>query len=185
MESSAATKARLGLKDKELVAVAASLAAGCIPCTEHHAGAVRQAGATELEVRWAAGVGLAVKARSGEVMAALAAERLNARSTSASGLRIAGTAAESHLEPLVALAAAVGAHCVPAIEDSIAQARQLGWSEHDIRRAVGVGRMVREAGARKADEAASRLLSEPFETDEEVRHDRDDDALRRHVVDAR
>lgn len=61
-------------KDKELIAVAASLAAGCIPCTMHHARAVHEAGASEQEARWAAAIGLAIKRESLAVMAGLAAE---------------------------------------------------------------------------------------------------------------
>ena len=34
-------EAKLSQKEKELVAVAASVAAGCIPCTRYHMGEVR------------------------------------------------------------------------------------------------------------------------------------------------
>jgi AhpD family alkylhydroperoxidase len=157
MESSIATPVGLERKDKELVAVAASLAAGCIPCTEHHSIAVREAGASESEVRWAGVLGMAVKRRSLAVMGALATERLGlvtSRVDAASEFEVD----KPRLAPLVTLAAAVAAHCVPALEQSVSHARRLAWPEPDIRRALGIGRMVRETGARKADEAASRLL---------------------------
>ena len=164
MESSTVAPVRLERKDKELIAVAASLAAGCIPCTEHHSVAVREAGASESEVRWAAAIGMAVKRRSLAVMGTLATERLGldgSRVDAAPDLAVD----ETPLAPLVTVAAAVAAHCVPAIEESVAHARRLGWAERDLRRALGVGRMIRETGARKADEAASRLLEPENESD--------------------
>ena len=159
VESQTASDAGLQRKDKELLAVAASLAAGCIPCTRHHAVAVRDAGASETEVGSAAAVGIAVKRRSLDVMGALAAELLSFPA-SASDAAPEQADAESRLTPLVTLAAAVAAHCAPAVEESITRAQELGWTDRDIRRALGVGRMVRETGARKADEAASQLLSQ-------------------------
>lgn len=167
MESSNAAAAGLERKDKELVAVAASLAAGCIPCTEHHSVAVREAGASESEVRWAAGIGMTVKRRSLAVMGALATERLGLDARRVNNAPDSAVD-ETRLAPLVWLAAAAAAHCVPAVEEGVAHARRVGWTEPNIRRALGVGRMVRETGARKADEAASRLLeltTEKGETD--------------------
>lgn len=159
VESQTATDAELLAKDKELLAVAASLAAGCIPCTRHHAVAVREADASECEVGWAASIGIAVKRRSLAIMGALATELLNLPD-SASDAAPEMTVGDSRSAPLVTLAAAVAAHCTPVVEESIRRAQELGWSDRDIRRALGIGRMVRETGARKADEAASRLLGE-------------------------
>ena len=164
MESSTTTRVGLERKDKELVAVAASLAAGCIPCTEHHSVAVREAGASESEVRWAAAIGMAVKRRSLAVMGALATERLGLEG-SYNDLSTELGLDTPRLAPLVTLAAAVAAHCVPRLEESLSHARRSGWAEPDIRRALGVGRMIRETGARKADEAASRLMEPEGESD--------------------
>jgi AhpD family alkylhydroperoxidase len=162
VESQTAINAGLQRKDKELLAVAASLAAGCIPCTRHHAVAVRDAGASEAEVGWAAAVGIAVKRRSLAIMGALAAELLSLPDSASDRAR-ESAGGESQLAPLVTLAAAVAAHCAPAVEESITRAQELGWTEQDIRRTLGVGRMVRETGARKADEAAGQLLSQTNE----------------------
>ena len=157
MATPTATVVGLTTKDKELVAVAASLAAGCIPCTEHHAVAVREAGASEAETQWAAAIGMTVNRRSLSVMGSLAAQRLGlGAGVLPDAPDLVGD--EPRLEPLVMVAAAVAAHCVPALEEGMAQAQRAGWTGPDIRRALGVGRMVRETGARKADEAARRLL---------------------------
>lgn len=40
----------LSQKEKRLIAVAASIASGCLPCTVHHIKSVREAGAAEAEV---------------------------------------------------------------------------------------------------------------------------------------
>ena len=151
------TAERLSQKQKELVAVGASLGAGCIPCTEHHARAVREAGASEEEVRWAAGVGLAIKRESLDVMTALAADRLALPLAPATSDLRDRAEDQSELGALVAVAAATAAHCVPALEREISEARRLGASEDNVRRAVRIGHAVREVGASKVDAAAARM----------------------------
>ena len=161
-EASALTRA-----DKELIAVAASLAAGCIPCTAHHAHAVREAGASEQDARWAAGIGLAVRRHSLAVMSSLAAEHFGtAVASDADQLRDDGYVPE--LAPLVGVAAATAADCVPALEHYIDDARAAEIAENDIRRALGIGRVVRETAARKADEAAIEAIDSQAGNREEV-----------------
>src|SRR5512138_1694491 len=59
-------------KEKELVAVAASIASGCIPCTMHHTKAIREAGAFEAEVLGAIRIALDVRDSATELMAEVA-----------------------------------------------------------------------------------------------------------------
>ncbi len=54
-------EARLSHKEKELVAVGASVAAGCIPCTRYHIEEVRATGATTDEITHAIEAALCVK----------------------------------------------------------------------------------------------------------------------------
>ena len=159
MPTASSTAKRLTPKQKELVAVAAALGAGCIPCTEHHAGAVREVGASEEETAWAASIGLEIKRESLAIMAELAADRLalpRTDGTETDGQRGAG---ETTLGALVAIGAATAAHCAPALEREIAAARQRGASEANITRAFRIAQKVREVGARKADEAAARMIA--------------------------
>jgi AhpD family alkylhydroperoxidase len=139
-------------KEKELIAVGASIAAGCLPCTDYHARAVRQAGATEDEARQAAAIGLAIKRESLAVMGSRAAEHFGLHeewptSSSTEGL--------SSLETLIAIASAIAAQCVPALERHVVAARQQGLDDADVKRAVGIGRAIRKQAARNVDEAAN------------------------------
>lgn len=158
MATAPATVDRLTQKEKELVAVAAALGAGCIPCTQHHAVAVREAGASEEETAWAATIGLEIKRESLVIMAALAAERLALPLVDGMvpGRQRGGD--ETALAALVAIGAATAAHCAPAVEREIAAALALGASGDNITRAFRIGRKVREVGARKVDEAAERMI---------------------------
>ena len=158
MATASPTAERLTQKQKELVAVAAALGAGCIPCTQHHAGAVREAGASEEETAWAAAIGLRVKRESLAIMAALAAERLALPLPDGAITDGRADTDETALGALVAIAAATAAHCAPALEREIAAARRLGASDDNITRAFRIGRKVREVGASKADEAAERMI---------------------------
>ena len=52
---------------KELVAVAVSVAAGCRPCTTHHVGEARRAGATEAAIEKAVGSAVRVRTQATDV----------------------------------------------------------------------------------------------------------------------
>jgi AhpD family alkylhydroperoxidase len=60
-EESPTSQETLTEKQKELVAVGASIAAGCRPCTTHHVAAARAAGAGDVEIRAAVQTALAVR----------------------------------------------------------------------------------------------------------------------------
>ena len=60
---------KLTQKEKELVAVAASIASGCLPCTTHYIKLLREAGATEAEVLKAINIALDVRNNAAEIMA--------------------------------------------------------------------------------------------------------------------
>ena len=135
-----------------MIAVAASLSAGCLPCIAYHARAVREAGASESEARWAAAIGLAVKRESLAIMSGRAAEYFGLREEEFASI---STDENAPLAALVAIASAVAAHCVPALERHLAAAHNLNITEADVKRAVGIGRQVRETAASNVDEGAN------------------------------
>lgn len=59
---------------------------------------------------------------------------------------------------LVALGAAVASHCEPCLKFHVAEARKLGVSAADMRRAVDMAQKVKEAPARAMLDLAQRLL---------------------------
>jgi AhpD family alkylhydroperoxidase len=63
------TAETLTQKEKELVAIAASIASGCLPCTTYHIKAVPESGASEAEVLGATRIALYVRDNATEMMA--------------------------------------------------------------------------------------------------------------------
>ena len=59
----------LSQKEKGLIALAASIASGCLPCTEHNLQSVRQAGATDAEVLGAIDIALGVRNNATNILA--------------------------------------------------------------------------------------------------------------------
>jgi AhpD family alkylhydroperoxidase len=132
-------------RDKELVAIGASIGALCRPCIDHHIPAGRDAGLTEPELTRAV--------EAAEATHRAAAELLFRRSREL--LRAAGTPARvplqeeptSRLDELVALGASVGANCHPLLEQHIAGAIQLGLTASQVRSAIKMAEIVQQHAA--------------------------------------
>lgn len=111
--------------DKELVAVAISVAAGCRPCTTHHLGAARKVGASEpaLEKAIAAAVAVRTGATEGMRRHALGLE------AEAEGC---GCGAADLWEELASLGASLAVNCTRNIDEHLATARRLGATAEDL-----------------------------------------------------
>ncbi len=59
---------------------------------------------------------------------------------------------------LVAIGAAITAHCQPCLEYHTAKARELGVSEENIAEAVKVGQLVQRGASAKMDRFAGQLI---------------------------
>jgi AhpD family alkylhydroperoxidase len=138
-------------KQKELVAVGASIAAGCRPCTEHHFDAARQAGVTDAEIRRAVDCALAIRERSGQLMATLADQLLDTPPRRDLPERVGGTV----IDELVAAAAALAVNWVAGVEDHLTIAKALGASGRQIQNALGMARLVKKVAGQKVDAAAA------------------------------
>ena len=134
-------------KEKELVAVAASIASGCMPCTMHHLRAVREAGASEAEVLGAIRIALDVRDSATEVMAEVAQGNLNYEYP---GKAQSGSL-EQPIDNLVAMGAALACNSVAGLEYYSATNRGAGASDRQIQTALGIARSIRKSAAEKAD----------------------------------
>lgn len=143
-------------KEKELVAVAASIASGCVPCTMHHIKAVREAGASEAEVLGAIGIALDVRDNATEMMAEVAQGNLNYEYP---GKARSGSL-EQPIDYLVALGAALACNSVAGLEYHLATARATGASIRQIQTAIGIVRGIRKAAAEKADVRIGSLIEQ-------------------------
>jgi AhpD family alkylhydroperoxidase len=61
---------------------------------------------------------------------------------------------------LVAIGASMAANCKPCLNHHVAQARKLGVSDDDIRKASGLAQMVKKAPATAVLELAEKLLGD-------------------------
>ncbi len=146
----------LDQKDKELVAIGASIGALCRPCIEHHIPAGRDAGLTEPELARAARVAEVTHRIATELLFGRTRERLR------SGEAPTGVAAQveptSQLDELVALGASIGANCHPLLEQHIAGALQQGLTAGQVRSAIKMAEIVQQHAAEiTASKAAAAL----------------------------
>jgi AhpD family alkylhydroperoxidase len=153
----------LSQKEKELAAVAASIAAGCQPCTAHHVEAARNAGATEDQIRRAVDDALSVRQNSTKVMANLAAELLGGEPET----KAPCCDGDALIHELVFATAALALNCTTSLENHLKAAQRLGASDREIQSALGVARVVRKVAGEKAEAVLASLSgsADPLERD--------------------
>ena len=118
----------LRLKERELVAVGASLAAGCKPCADYHVKAAREAKLGDAEIRQAMKVALEVRQNALEVMKTYGLQHLGeALDTPDDSI-----GESSRTYELVAVAAAVAANCTTNLERHLSAAKNLGIRGDEI-----------------------------------------------------
>lgn len=142
---------KLSLEQKELVAVAASVGAGCQPCVSHHLKAGAKAGLD--------GERLLAAVTSAERVTAEAAVAMGDHVRGKLGPDVASPALLSRLEEaLASLGAALGANDAKNIEHQLRTALELGASRPQLEQAIELANTVQEHAARIHLNEAERLL---------------------------
>lgn len=132
-------------KDKELVAIGASIGALCRPCIDHHIPAGRNAGLVEPEIVRAVEVAEATHRVAVELLFRSARDLLHASVTSTDvPLEVEPT---SRLDELVALGASIGANCHPLVERHVAGALEQGLIPSQVRSAIKMAEIVQQHAA--------------------------------------
>jgi AhpD family alkylhydroperoxidase len=149
-------EARLSQKEKELVAVGVSVAAGCIPCARYHMEEVRAAGATTDEITHAVEAALCVKRSASGVMEKAAYDALGSAKEEQPA-RCIGTT--DRMKELVSVAAAVAVNCPTNFHKHVAAGRSVGVLDDEIQLVVGLAKMIRSKAAEKVDEAAREVTT--------------------------
>ncbi len=149
------------LTDKEqgLIAIGASIAAGCRPCTVYHFRAARIAGADEKEIRQAVNDALDVRHSAAEVMARLAEKQLGG----APGSDAAPGPEKPLTGELVSIGAALAVNCAANLETHLKAARRLGATDCQIQTVLGIARAVKDLAGRKAEAAVAKAMEESEE----------------------
>lgn len=126
----------LTMLEKELVAVAVSVAAGCRPCTTYHLAEVKRAGATDADIEKAVAGAVCVRTSATEGMR-----------RHALGLEPAqdgcGCGATEALAELVAIGASLAVNCTANLDKHLAAARALGVPQPHIDAVAALAAMIR------------------------------------------
>jgi AhpD family alkylhydroperoxidase len=157
-------EARLTYKEKELVAVGASVAAGCIPCTQYHMKEVRTAGATTEEISSAVDAALCVKGSTRGIMEKAAYAALGLPKEEELPCCAGPT---DRLRELVSIAAAVAVNCPTNFHKHVEAGRTVGVRDDEIQLVVGLAKIIRGKAMEKMDAAAA-TLSTPAPTQTEA-----------------
>jgi len=118
----------LRLKERELVAVGVSLAAGCKPCTDYHFKAAREAKCGEAELRRAVEVGLDLRRRAVDVMTSFGLQHLGDEVAPLDMVPEQTT----RIDELVAIGAALAVNCPTSLAHHLAAAERFDISEAEI-----------------------------------------------------
>jgi AhpD family alkylhydroperoxidase len=141
-------------KEKELIALGTSIAAGCQPCTAHHFKAVRQAGATEAEIRQAVDDALCVRNSATKIMGGLAEKHLG----NEYGAEEPCYSSKLLIGELVSIGAALAVNCTTNLETHVQAARAAGATDHQIQMALAVARAVKKVAQEKAETVAKAVV---------------------------
>ena len=144
----------LPAKQKHLIGVGASIAAGCQPCTLSFVAAAREAGACERGVRFAVESGLAGRDRATAGMSAFASEELGSPELDA-----AFRAERALLDALIGVAAAIAGNVASLVKPAVDGARKLGATNEQIELAAVIARKAKRGAEHEADTALTEALA--------------------------
>jgi len=119
----------LTFKEKELTNIGASVATGCKPCTDYHFKKLRDAGASDNEVRQAISDAMAVRDNAKEIMESHGLKHLGISREVDAGDHPKET---TRIKELVSVAAAFAVNCTSNVKKHIAAARTVGISGEEI-----------------------------------------------------
>ena len=134
----------LTVKDKELVAVGISLAAGCRPCTNYHVREVRKAGAADDEIRQAMADAVLVREGATKIMEGHALERLGVARESTGGDDSTRT---SRLRELVSIGAAFAVNCTVSLQRHLRAGEDVGITDEEAEAVVDLAAFIKRMAA--------------------------------------
>ena len=129
-------------KEKELAAVAISIAAGCKPCTDYHMKSVREAGGSDNEIRQAVEDAVAVRNAATSIMSSYGRSHLGD-----TGLEDAAAIPRDRAAELVGLGAAFAVNCVSSLENYMRHADSAGVTGAEILEIAKLAKLIKERGA--------------------------------------
>ena len=139
----------LSVKEKELINIGASVATGCKPCTDFHFKKVREAGATDGEIKKAISYAMIVRDSAKEIMESHGLQHLG---LSKEDDESASTEQTTRMKELVSVAAAFAVNCTTNLKKHIALARNVGISEEEIESVLDAAQFIKGEAAYYVDQ---------------------------------
>lgn len=139
----------LTVKEKELVNIGASVATGCKPCTDYHFKKVRQAGATDEEIKDAITNAMLVRDSAKEIMENYGLQQLELAKEEDDAGYIEGT---TRIKELVSVAAAFAVNCTTNLKRHMAAARAVGITEEEIESVLHAASFIQGEAAYYVDQ---------------------------------
>jgi len=144
----------LGEKDQEIIAVGASIASGCLPCTKFHLRAAAGAGANQGEIVQAVRDATAVRRAATGLMA-----RAGGLPTAEAGPATPDPAGvRTLIRELVAIAAAYTVNCSSSLGEHMTAARDLGATDPQMFAALKIACAIRDVACQKAKAVAGSVF---------------------------
>ncbi len=144
----------LSEKDQELIAVGASVASGCLPCTKFHLRAAAAVGAAKGEILQAVDDAVQVRMAATGIMAAAGGSSPRGAAREVPGR----SAAPSRNRELLAVAAAYAVNCSTGLETHMKAARALGATDQQLLAAIRIACAVGKVANQKAKAMAGSVL---------------------------
>jgi len=118
----------LTIKEKGLVFVSASVSAGCKPCTSYHYKKVKEAGASDIEIKQAISDAMCVRNSAKEIMEAHGLKKIGI----VKGVDDCGCDDTSRIKELVSIAASYAVNCTSNLEKHISAAQTVNITDDEI-----------------------------------------------------
>jgi AhpD family alkylhydroperoxidase len=144
--------------NKELVAVAISVAAGCRPCTTYHLAKVREAGASEETIENVVTSAICVRTSATEGMRhhALGLEPEQ---------KECGCASPQPVEELIALGASLAVNCAENVARHLAAAKALNVPQEELDEVFTLAKFIRAQAVKHAEAQFGTTAPAPATTD--------------------
>lgn len=143
-------------KEKELVAIGASVAAGCQPCADYHFRKLREARASDQEIQQAISDAICVRDCAKEVMETHALRLLG---RPREDVYCGGHEDATRMTQMVDVAAAFAVNCTSSLQEHIAAARRVGVSDEELNSVLDLASFIRAKAASHVDRMASEIES--------------------------
>jgi AhpD family alkylhydroperoxidase len=134
----------LTFKEKELANISASVATGCKPCTDYHFNKVRQAGASDDEIKQAISDAMSVRDNAKDIMESHGLKHLGIKKEVDVGARDEDT---TRIRELVSVAAAFAVNCTSSVKKHVAAARAIGITEEEIQSVLDAALFIKGEAA--------------------------------------